>query len=843
MHDDRELVERRIQRALRERLRPAIHPDPIPLGVSVWTVPGEPVPVATALQADYRPIAVGDAWGPAWSTTWFRVSATIPPLWAGRTVEAIVDLGFDPDRPGFQAEGLVYASDGVPIKGLNPRNTWIRAGAEASPHEPFVVFIEAAANPTIVGPVTSLGDPATAGSEPLYRIARADLAILDQEVWELVQDLEVLDQLMRELSLDEPRRWEILRAIERSLDTLDLGDVAGSAAAARSELAAVLARPAHASAHRISAIGHAHIDSAWLWPVRETVRKVARTVANVVALMDDDPTLRFAMSQAQQLAWLKGSQPELFARVREHVASGRFVPVGGMWVESDTNLPGGEALARQFVHGKRFFLDEFGIETEEVWLPDSFGYSGALPQLIRLSGSRWFLSQKLSWNQTNVFPHHTFLWEGIDGTRIFSHFPPVGTYNSELSGEELARAARTFREKGRATRSLVPFGWGDGGGGPTREMLARAQRTADLEGSPRVALESPARFFRAAEAEYADPPVWSGEMYLELHRGTYTSQARTKSGNRRSEHLLREAELWSATAAVAGLLDYPYEALDGIWQDVLLLQFHDILPGTSIGWVHREAEATYERLAGESEVIIDSAVRALAGRGTEPIVFNPSPHERSGVPALGAARAAPGDRPGVTVSLEASGATTMANGVIRVTVDSRGSIVSLVDLVADREVIAPGAVGNLLQVHPDLPNDWDAWDLDAFYRNRHADVVEVDETAVVVAEPDEAAIRVTRTFGSSSSIQHLRLRSGQRTPRDRHRDRLAGDRTDPQVGVPGGRPRRAVDRRDPVRPRLPADPHEHVLGGRQVRVGRPPLGVHRRAGLRRRRRERLDVRL
>ena len=523
-----------------------------------------------------------------------------------------------------------------------------------------------------------------------------------------------------------------------------------------------LARPAHASAHRISAIGHAHIDSAWLWPVRETIRKVARTVANVVALMDDDPTVRFAMSQAQQLAWLKGSQPELFARVREHVASGRFVPVGGMWVESDANLPGGEALARQFVHGKRFFLEEFGIETEEVWLPDSFGYSGALPQLIHLSGSRWFLSQKLSWNQTNVFPHHTFLWEGIDGTRIFSHFPPVETYNSELSGEELARASRTFREKGRATRSLVPFGWGDGGGGPTREMLARAHRTADLEGSPRVALESPARFFRAAEAEYADPPVWSGEMYLELHRGTYTSQARTKSGNRRSEHLLREAELWSATAAVAGLLDYPYEALDGIWQEVLLLQFHDILPGTSIAWVHREAEATYERLAGESEVIIDSAVRALAGHGTEPIVFNPTPHERSGVPALGAARAAPGDRPGVTVSVEASGATTMANGVIRVTVDSRGSIVSLVDLVADREVIAPGAVGNLLQMHPDLPNDWDAWDLDAFYRNRHTDVVEVDETVVVVAEPDEAAIRVTRTFGSSSSIQHLRLRSGQR---------------------------------------------------------------------------------
>ena len=163
----------------------------------------------------------------------------------------------------------------------------------------------------------------------------------------------------------------------------------------------------------------------------------------------------------------------MYSEVRDRVASGQFIPVGGMWVESDTNLPGGEALARQFVHGKRFFLDEFGSETEEVWLPDSFGYSGALPQLIRLSGSRWFLSQKMSWNQTNPFPHHTFLWEGIDGSRVFSHLPPVDTYNSELSGAELAHASRNFREKGRATRSLVPFGWGDGGGGPDRASPRR----------------------------------------------------------------------------------------------------------------------------------------------------------------------------------------------------------------------------------------------------------------------------------------------------------------------------------------------------------------------------------
>ena len=235
---------------------------------------------------------------------------------------------------------------------------------------------------------------------------------------------------------------------------------------------------------------YAHIDSAWLWPVRETIRKVARTTSNVVQLLDTHPDLVYAMSSAQQFAWLEQHRPDVFARVA-HVRAGRFVPVGGMWVESDTNMPGGEAMARQFVHGKRFFLERFSVECQEVWLPDSFGYSAALPQIAALAGCRWLLTQKISWNQVNTFPHHTFWWEGIDGTRVFTHFPPVDTYNSELSGAELAHAADNFREKGMAGRSLVPFGWGDGGGGPTREMIARARRTADLEGSPKVTIARP----------------------------------------------------------------------------------------------------------------------------------------------------------------------------------------------------------------------------------------------------------------------------------------------------------------------------------------------------------------
>ena len=593
--------------------------------------------------------------------------------------------------------------------------------------------------------------------------------MLDTEVFELVQDFAVLSGLAGELGDGEPRQWEIVRALERALDALDLDHVSATAAAARAELADSLSRPAHASAHRISAVGHSHIDSAWLWPVRETVRKVARTASNVVQLMDEHPELIFAMSSAQQFAWIEEHRPEVFARVTEYVKGGRFVPVGGMWVESDTNLPGGEALARQLIHGKRYFLDRFGIETEEVWLPDSFGYSAALPQLVRLSGSHWFLTQKVSWNQTNRFPHHSFWWEGIDGTRVFTHFPPVDTYNSELSGAELAHAVRNFRDKGVATRSLVPFGYGDGGGGPTREMLARARRTADLEGSPRVTIETPAAFFTAAEAEYADGPVWVGELYLELHRATYTSQARMKQGNRRSEHLLREAELWSTAAALRGEVDYPYDALDRLWKIVLLHQFHDILPGSSIAWVHREARETYARVADELEVIISAATSALAGdvdgevkSGAGEMIFNAAPRERGGVAGLGAGPGAVESVTAVTVA-KADGGHVLDNGRLRVTIDGRGLVTSVRDLDHDREVLPPGRAANLLQLHPDLPVQWDAWDVDAYYRRTGVDLVELD--SLEVTEPDEAGAvtaRVTRSFGASTVAQDITLQPGVR---------------------------------------------------------------------------------
>ncbi|MFF8784567.1 alpha-mannosidase [Streptomyces sp. NPDC015125] len=768
MHDDRALIEARLRRVLDDRIRPALYPESVPLRVSAWVAPGEPVPVAEGLAAPHTPMAVGDAWGAPWGTTWFKVQGEVPVGWAGRTVEAVLDLGFDERMPGFQCEALVQLPDGTPVKAVNPRNQWVRVGAPVRGGERVEWHLEAASNPVIldVPPFrpTPLGDPETAGSAPLYRLARMDLAVFDTEVWELIQDFEVLGELMGELPVDGPRRWELLRAVGRALDAVDLQDVGGTAVAARTELRGVLSAPAGASAHRISAVGHAHIDSAWLWPLRETVRKVARTASNMTALLEDEPEFVFAMSQAQQYAWLKEHRPEVYAKVKKAVAEGRFVPAGGMWVESDTNMPGSEAMARQFVHGKRFFLEEFGVENEEAWLPDTFGFAAGLPQIIKSAGAKWLLTQKISWSRTNAFPHHTFRWEGIDGTRIFTHFPPVDTYNCQMAGSEIAHAARNFKDKGVARHSLAPTGWGDGGGGTTREMIAKARRLRDLDGSATVEWEKPADFFAKAEAEYPQAPVWVGELYLELHRATLTSQAKTKRGNRRSEHLLREAELWSATAAVLTQHPYPYAALDRLWKTVLLHQFHDILPGSSIAWVHREAVQTYAAVAAELEDIIASAVASSAGRGDTDLVVNSAPHARGGVAAGAVAPSVHEGHEGHEVAAvpRDGGGFTLTNDLLRIEIDGRGLVVSAYDRVAGREAVAPGGAANLLQLHPDFPNMWDAWDVDAFYRNVVTDLTDADEVVLGEVSGDAATVRVTRTFGDSRVVQSLTLARGQR---------------------------------------------------------------------------------
>lgn len=767
MHDNRKITEGRVDRFVRDSLVPALYLQTVPLSIGVWDDLDEPLPFAHAVGRDYRPIALPYTWGKAWSTSWFHVTGQVPQEWlrgddAATRVELVIDLGFTHDRPGFQVEGLAYRPDGTTIKSINPRSSYVPV--PQSGDGGIDLFVEGAANPNIAGDwtwkPTQLGDKSTSGDELLYVLEQCDIALMDVTVWELLQDVWTLDGLMKELPVESPRRHRILGALERMVDVVDPTDVSGTAADGRAALAPVLAMPASPSSHSVVAVGHAHIDSAWLWPIRETIRKCARTFSSVLALMDADPEFRFACSSAQQLKWMKDGYPEIFARIKEKVASGQFIPVGGMWVEPDMNLPGAEAMARQFVAGKRFFLEEFGVDTREAWIPDTFGYSGATPQIIKASGTEWFLTQKISWNQTNTFPHHTFLWEGIDGTRVLTHFPPADTYVGEVSGADLARAERTFHDHRDGSISLLPFGFGDGGGGPTREMMAAVRRTASLEGSPRVSIDTPERFFELAEAEMPEPPVWSGELYLELHRASYTTQHLTKQGNRRNEHWLRELELWAATAAVRTGADYPYEELERIWQLVLLQQFHDILPGTSIAWVHREVEQNNRELAAELDELIGAALANFEAGDGASYVANAAPFTRDGVPALSASpRIVPEGAPSAAATDEGH---VLDNGLVRVVVDSRGLVVSLVDLGTGRDAIAPGAAGNLLQLHRDLPNQWDAWDLDDHYFRVVNDVTDVD-AITTASEPGSVSVTIERSFGESHITQVLTLRAGDPT--------------------------------------------------------------------------------
>jgi alpha-mannosidase len=756
MHDDTSLTVGRVKRVLDERIRPAIHSASVPLAVELHELPGEPIAPVDGLALEYSPASVPMMWGPAWSTTWFRVTGRVPQEWAGRRVEAVIDLGFDTSMTGFQCEALAYRADGTPVKSINPRNQWLPIAAAAKGDEPVELYLEAAANPVLLDHhpflPTRQGDIRTSSPEPLYRIRRIDLAVFEPEIFELSLDLEVLFELQAQLPATSPRRMRILQAMDDALDVLDLHGIAETASDARAQLADVLAAPAETSAHRISAIGHAHIDSAWLWPVRETIRKVARTTSSMTALLEEQPEFRYGMSSAQQYAWLKEHRPEVYARVKAAVAEGRFLPLGGMWVESDTVMPSGESLVRQFQYGQRFFESEFGIRSKGVWLPDSFGYSPALPQLMKRAGFEWFFTQKISWNQQNVFPHHTFLWEGIDGSRMFTHFPSMDTYNSRLSGAEVAKASRQFKENRFSSRSIAPVGWGDGGGGTTREMTGKAARLADLEGSARVVWEHPDVFFDAARAELPSPAVWVGELYLELHRGTLTSQHATKALHRRAEHALVEAEVWAATDAVRTGAEYPQAQLDRLWQTVLLHEFHDILPGTSIAWVHREAVEVLRGVLDEARSLSDAARRSLAGGGDRELIFDPTTGG-SCAPAL--------VEGSVTLSEEAGG-YRLENDLVSVLVSPDGLIVSAVDRATDREAVAPGRAANLFQLHQDFPNKWDAWDIDRYYLGSVTDLTEAASVSASVVD-GLAVVTVTRRFSESTIVQTISLSPGSRT--------------------------------------------------------------------------------
>ena len=744
----------RVAGLVRDVLRPAIYPQRLPLEVAAHHVRGEPIPAREALARPFEPFSTGQRWGGMWDTTWFRMRASIPAAWGGEEVVALVDLG-GAGMVGFTAEGQVWQGE-EPVHGLHLRHREHVLGAPAAGGETVEFYVEAAANPI---PPWELADwpillPDYDGP-PLYRLGQADLATVDREAEARYLELRLLLQLS---DYDD----EILAALGQPGDA----DEAGEAAALADLAAKLLARPS-SSAHRVTAVGHAHIDSAWLWPVRETKRKCARTFSNQLRLMEQYPEHRFACSQALQYQWMKDGYPSLWLQIKARVAEGRWEPVGGMWVEADSNLPSGESLVRQFVHGKRFFADEFGVETHECWIPDVFGYSAALPQIAAQAGVTSLITQKMSWNDTNRFPHSTFWWEGHDGSRVLAHFPPSNTYNGEFSVTELTNSMRNYADHGRLDRSLYPFGYGDGGGGPTRQMLERARRLADVEGLPRVEIATVAAFLQKAHEEATDLATWVGELYLEAHRATYTTHADVKRANRRGEEALRAAELWSVAAGIDRRVD-----LDGAWKLLLLQQFHDIIPGSAIHWVYEDTRRDHAEVLATADAIVAEAQQLLVS-GDGLTVFNPASHRRTEVIEVDARLAlvsapacgwAPVDlsSPPPDVQPVEVGHHSIANAYLEVTWDDDGLLTSIWDRKLERQVLAAGRRGNVFQLHEDHPKAFDAWDVERSYLDEVVDLIACDTIEIIEQQPLRAGVRFVRHFGSSTITQTMRLAAASR---------------------------------------------------------------------------------
>jgi alpha-mannosidase len=793
-------VERLLLRRLElweTRLRGLRIAEEAPLSATVSTT-RVAVPFADRRSVEGGPITEGEVWGCAWEIAWFHLRGRVPDAWRRRTVAARLDLG---------GEGLVCRNTGELVQGISVGSTWdpsfrrdlVPLFAPAAGGEEIDLWVEVSAAALFgvsleVDPRPT--DPERHGRwEPRVRMLR--LVALDEEGWQFAQDLRVLLGLIRGLPEDGTRRARLLHAANAAAD-LYAGQ-RDRLAASREIIVRELYKPAAASALTVTAIGHAHIDTAWLWPVDEGVRKCARTFSTQLRLLERYPDYHFGASQAQHYAFMKEHHPGLFAQIRRFVEEGRWEVQGGMWVEADCNVPDGESLIRQFLHGMRFFRDELGVTVDNLWLPDVFGYSAALPQILRRCGLDTLVTQKISWNQFNDFPHTTFNWTGIDGSAVIAHFPPENTYNSALDPESLIKGEENFRERGFLDGFLSLFGVGDGGGGPHEDHLERGRRMRDLEGAPRVRF-APAREFLAGLRErQAELPSWVGELYLELHRGTLTSQAEVKRGNRRLEEWLRVTELlWSALP----LEEYPAAELDAAWKILLVNQFHDILPGSSIGCVYERTRREHaETIAVCERLCTRAAVRLGEHEAGSLVLFQPHAHSFHGAVELPESWRGYGvldaeDRPlpvqeeegvavvqvsvpglwfvtlrrGDAVSGAAGGTAPgvapdvliLENGRIRYEFAPDGALIRAFDREAGREILEPGARGNALTLYEDRPNDWDAWDIDLFYEGAVVEVARAHAADRVSDGPVRRTLRFRYRLGDSEITQEVRLGSRSR---------------------------------------------------------------------------------
>jgi alpha-mannosidase len=749
-------------------------------------------------QGDWRTITSPAPWGKPWHCAWFRTVFRAP------TSKKPLFLSVLPN-----ADSLVFL-DGKPYGAFNLFHKKLRIEADGAKHSLYVESY--AGHPQGgCGPFEGASMIVTIGKTlPDFPNTFEGGFLLERReaIYGLYYDVRVLFELAKELDNNSLRKARILKGLYDALTGIHFsseGDILEQEAAeARKKIVPLLEARNGSTAPEVHLIGHAHIDHAWLWHIGETERKAARTFINMVRFSKEYPEFVFIQSQPCQLEIVKNEYPDVFAAVQEAFKAGNWEPNGGMWVEADCNLPSGESLIRQFLVGKKANRELLGpgYEADTLWLPDVFGYAAALPQILKGCGINYFVTSKINWNDTTRFPYETFIWRGIDGTGIPAHFISARGpgYNGRVNPAGLAEVWNEVQHKEVQSGAVKSIGEGDGGGGTLRADLEMARRLGNLEGAPKSAWKTVSAALEQIVSEAGELPEWRGELYLELHRGTYTSQARTKRNNRRLECALRHTEFFCALAAVEGRAAYPAALLLSSWKEVLTYQFHDIIPGSSIRRVYEEAEAASARilsalgtvnadirralLANASGGILavndlsweragpvkvsppEPGVAALSSDGTAyPLqyytdldgkqqavfapVLPPMGWERfRAVPAV--ARSAK-ETPNISV-FEYQG-NRLKTPFYHIAFDEAGRIVSLVDLRQEREMVAPGGAFNALITAEDVPVFWDAWDIDADWTRYIQQETRLESTALVTDGPVCIRIRRAYRIGTASRLE------------------------------------------------------------------------------------------
>ena len=737
----------------------------------------ERIPYREAMRLKYGPVRIGQEFGPRFATYWFKLKGQIPVAWR----KSPVDLVFN-----TRSEGTIWL-DGRPVQGINPG--WSGKSPTTNRFDyrlpeklvqggKFELAVEMSCNQLF-----GYHNPG------VFRLEEASLALFDAEAWQLYHDLfvpwKLLDQRTDKTRLT-PRDGFLLARLNEICNLIDPADRT-TWNRAKPLLEEVYAQKNGTAALDLSAIGHAHIDTAWLWPLAETRRKCIRSFSSALKLMAEYPEYKFSCSQAFQYQWMKDHAPSVYAGIKAAIKRGQWVPVGGTWIEPDCNIPSGESLVRQFFYGKRFFREEFGWDCKEFWNPDVFGYNGQLPQIMKLSGMDYFLTQKLSWNQFNKPHHQNFIWKGIDGTGVLTHFPPADDYNA-MTGEgavhSICKSESNHQDLERTTEGFMLYGWGDGGGGPTRHMLEVLRRSRDFQGLPRTRQRSSLDFFKRLEKSLSDAPVIEGELYLEYHRATYTTQAANKRDNRASELALRRAEILGVLAAQAGQ-SYPAAEIDRLWKIVLLNQFHDILPGSSITQVYQESARDYaEVLTAAASLESRSLKKITLAKKNLYSVFNPLGWNRSGLvrlnqphpgaqPAHDGSYLARAEAPSLgsapldaTATCEAArlqstrGIFILENGKIRAEFTRDGRLHRLLHKASARETLTSGVPANCFVLFDDRPNNCDAWDVDAFHLETRTELPGAIKVRVLEKGPLRVALEFQYDFGISTLTQQVYLEAG-----------------------------------------------------------------------------------